>query len=60
VIRYYPMNRLPLLLVGILLGACGVLRGQSFDLTTGRVQVVPFLATALTAESLILNVRLSM
>ncbi len=31
------MNKLPLLLLGILLGACGVLRAQSFDLTTGRV-----------------------
>jgi serine phosphatase RsbU (regulator of sigma subunit) len=33
------MNKLPLLLLCILLGACGVLRAQSFDLTTGRVPV---------------------
>src|ERR1022692_2351991 len=33
------MNKLPLLLLDILLGTCGVLRGQSFDLTTGRLPV---------------------
>ena len=33
------MNKLPLLLLGLLLGACTVLHGQSFDLTTGRVPV---------------------
>ena len=37
--RDHRMNKLPLLLLGILLGACGVLRAQSFDLTTGRVPV---------------------
>ena len=31
------MNKLPLLLLGLLLGACGVLRAQRFDLTSGRV-----------------------
>ncbi len=33
------MNKLPLLLLGLLLGACGVLRAQTFDLATGRVPV---------------------
>jgi len=33
------MSKLPLLLLGLLLGACGVLRAQSFDLTTGRLPV---------------------
>jgi hypothetical protein len=35
------MSKLPPLLLGLLLGACGVLRGQSFDLTTGRVPMAP-------------------
>ena len=33
------MNKLPLLLLSLLLGVCGVVRAQSFDLTTGRVPV---------------------
>ena len=33
------MNNLPLLLLGLLLGACGVLSAQSFDLTTGCLPV---------------------
>jgi hypothetical protein len=33
------MNKLPLLLLGLLLGACGMLRAQSFDLATGRLPV---------------------
>jgi hypothetical protein len=43
VIRNYRMNKLPLLLLGLLLSACacGVLRGQSFDLGAGREPIAP-------------------